>query len=79
MAIVYKGQQIEIGDSDRTKIYDSKQGIWIPQKINYSNSELVQVFDIELPIMPKQQLIEYKRILSREVDIQDLAEITSRP
>jgi hypothetical protein len=73
--IDYDGQRIEIGDGDNTKIYDAKTGSWIKQKIDFAGFEMIELYGVVVPVIPKQQLIKYKTILSREVDDMDLSQI----
>jgi hypothetical protein len=73
--IDYQGQRIEMGDADNTRIYDPKTQIWIEQKIDFGRSQMMEVCGMMVPVMPKAQLIEYKTVLSREVDWVDLSQI----
>lgn len=73
--IEHDGQRIEMGDADNTRIYDVKTGNWIKQEIDFARSEMIEVYGVVVPVMPKQELIEYKTILSREVDDLDLSQI----
>ena len=45
--------------------------------INYPDSVLREVLGVRLPVMPKEELIAYKRRLDRDVDRLDLEEIAS--
>lgn len=73
--IDYEGQRIEMGDSDNTKIYDAKTQSWIKQNIEFERSQMIEVYGVVVPVIPKIQLMEYKTILSREVDQIDLSQI----
>jgi hypothetical protein len=73
--IDYDGQRIEMGDADNTRIYDAKTQTWIKQEIDFACSEMIEVYRVVVPVMPKAQLIEYKAILSREVDDIDLRQM----
>ena len=45
---------------------------------DFSGSVAVRIFGVELPMMPKDQLLEYKRILNRSVDKIDIGQIENQ-
>lgn len=73
----YEGQKIEIGDSDHAMIFDTHQKQWVSQGIDYTRSQRRMVLGREVNVMPREQLIAYKTLLNREVDVQDIAFLTS--
>lgn len=75
MKLSYNGQQIEFGDADNTKYFDSQSQKWIKEEINFEESNLIEFEGIKLPVMPKQNLIEYKQRLNRQVDQIDIQEM----
>lgn len=75
MKLDYLGYQIEFGDADQTKYYDSQSGSWFKVDINFAASNRIIYEGVELPVMPKKQLLEYKVRLDREVDRIDIREI----
>ncbi len=75
LKIDYEGQRIEIGDSDNTHIYDEGAQTWVRQEIDFARSEMIEIYGVTVPVMPKAQLIAYKTMLSREVDEIDLKQI----
>lgn len=76
--LLYQDQKIEIGLSQHTKIQSQQDGSWHPLEINFSESVTKDYQGIELPVMPVHRLVEYKRILGREVDRVDIQELTMR-
>ena len=64
--LVYQNQKIEIGLSQNTRIQSALDGSWYQPEIDYSASVEKEYQGIVLPVIPVQQLIEYKRILGRE-------------
>lgn len=70
-------QRIEIGDSNDAYFFDRVGGQWIKQEIDYAGSVDFKVFGLTVQVMPKQALISYKRMLGREVDLADLADLDS--
>ena len=74
--INYNGQKIEIGDCENVKIRDCKTGIWVNQNIDFASSVSRTILGCQIHVMPVCQLIAYKRLLGREVDEQDIRELT---
>lgn len=72
----YSGQKIEIGDIKKVALFDHKNGVWIDQKIDLKDADQASLLGIDVHVMPRSQLIEYKRILDRDVDRQDIAEMS---
>ncbi|HCE4674375.1 TPA: MazG-related protein [Vibrio parahaemolyticus] len=74
--LVYQNQKIEIGLSEHTKIQSHQDGSWYQLDIYFSESVIKNYQGIELPVIPVHRLVEYKRILGREVDQIDIQELT---
>ena len=75
MTLNYHGQEIDIGSAD-IKIYDNKSGIWLPFTTNFEKSVWKDVVGMKVPVMPKEELIFYKRLLEGEhqkIDIEALS------
>lgn len=75
--LVYQDQKIEIGLSQNTKIQSALDGFWYELRIDFSKSVVKLYQGIEVPVIPVHRLVEYKRILGREVDLIDIQELTS--
>jgi hypothetical protein len=75
MILEYEGQRIELGGADGARYFDRLRGVWEPVAIDFGSSVLCRVFDIEIPVMPFDELAAYKRALDREVDHRDLMEM----
>ena len=74
--LVHQNQKIEIGLSKNTKIQSALDGSWHELEIHFSESVVKHYQGIELPVIPVHHLVEYKRILGREVDLIDIQELT---
>lgn len=72
----YEGQKIEIGASAQPKIEDAATGDWVTKRIDLDTSVLKEVFGCKVRVMPVAQLIAYKRVLGREVDLTDIRDLT---
>jgi len=75
MKIIYAGQKIEIGSPEKTKIFDNTKKRWFQEKINFSRSNIKEVYGIKIPVMPKKDLILRKKRLGRKVDKIDLKQM----
>ncbi|HII4333240.1 TPA: MazG-related protein [Vibrio parahaemolyticus] len=75
--LVYQNQKIEIGLSQNTKIQSSLDGSWHQLEIDFVKSVVKSYQGIELQVIPVHQLVEYKRILGREVDLIDIQQLAS--
>ncbi len=75
MALEFEGQQIELGVAEGAKIFDTKENHWIPEKIDFNDSNNIEVEGVVVRVIPLDRLIKYKKILSRPVDLKDIEEI----
>ena len=71
----YGGIKVEVGSADAPQIYDARSRTWIPLDIDFSRYKTVQLLGMELPLMLKEDLVAYKSVLSRQVDIEDVRAI----
>lgn len=71
----FAGQKIELGDSSDAFFRDPRSGAWVRQEIAYERSVWRDVLGVRVPVMPMAELIAYKRLLDRDVDRLDLAEL----
>lgn len=77
MALDYCGVLIEIGDSSTNpRIYNQLGQCWEPLLFDFTKSTLMNLYDVEVTVMPKDELIRYKAMLNREVDLLDIQQIT---
>lgn len=72
MTLNYEGQEIDISGAYTTKIYDITKKNWVALNPELSKVVPLNLYGKILPIISKEQLIAYKKILLREVDILDL-------
>jgi hypothetical protein len=73
--LIFQEQKIEIGLSPGTKIFNRKIGEWVELDIDYSNSIIGTYKNIKAPVIPISELIFYKAVLDREVDLIDIIEL----
>ncbi len=75
MRLEYKGQQIDIGGGYSIKIFNDRTGKWVPVTTDFSHYEEREIFGIKVPVIPREKLLRYKRLLTREhqkIDVQAL-------
>lgn len=73
--IEYAGQAIELGIAEGAKFRDRSAGTWEEADIDFDAAVRKELFGVQLRVMPRSQLISYKKKLGREVDQQDLNEM----
>jgi hypothetical protein len=73
--IKFRGQKIEFGLSPGAKIFDTTSKKWVEQTIDFSKSERMIFEGIEILVMPRDDLVAYKKLLGREVDRWDIEAI----
>jgi hypothetical protein len=78
LALDFQGVPIEIGDSSTNpRFYNHIDQRWEPQVIDYTASENVEIYGIDVAVMPKDELLRYKAMLDREVDHLDIQQIVA--
>ena len=77
MALEYHDISIEIGDtSTNPRFYNRRDGRWEPQPITFASSTIMTLYGTQVCLMPRDELLAYKAMLQREVDYQDIEEIS---
>ena len=69
---IYKGTKIEVGNVKEARILDSKVGEWVPLSVDFSRLTRRVVLGVDVPLMAIADLVDYKKVLGREVDIEDV-------
>jgi hypothetical protein len=75
LALEVAGQRIELGGADEARYFDRRAGDWRDAAIGFARSVPRSVLGQLVPVMPREELVAYKRALDREVDRLDLAEL----
>jgi hypothetical protein len=68
----YDGQVIDLSDIRHTFMRDRKNNRWHKHEADFSKSVPMVIFGKTVPVIPKNALIGYKKILNRDVDIADM-------
>ena len=78
MTLNYHGQEIDLSGSDSTKIYNETTNEWILLNEDLLKARQKNVLDLDLPVIPLMNLVYYKKILAREVDLVDIHQIENK-
>jgi len=70
----YESIKVEVGSADGPKIFDAGSETWVPLDIDFSRYATVHLLGLELPLMLRDELVQYKFALSRPVDIRAIRE-----
>ena len=73
----YKGQKIEVGSSKDIKIFNSNNHEWHHEILNFNLYTEIIVLGKKVRIMDKEVLVNYKTMLNRKVDKEDIQQINS--
>lgn len=71
LSIRYKGQVVDLCDKESLRIYDSKHKKWIPMIPKNHRSSKVKIFGKTSEVVTEKDLIKYKKLLHRHVDVED--------
>ena len=72
MTVLYQGQEIDFAGAYQKKFFNHTKQEWTEFPSDFSTSEYREIYGMKIPLMAKEKLIGYKKMLSREVDIEDL-------
>lgn len=75
LQLIYENQKIEIGLSPGTKIFNTSSQQWVSLDVDLAESVQRDFHGLALPVININSLIEYKRVLNREVDRIDIREL----
>lgn len=81
MTLRFNDQEIDIS-GDKCKIYDDSCEIWRDFPISLSKAELHTIEGITVPVLPKDQLLNYKKLLGGEhqrIDCRTLSASSNQP
>ncbi len=73
----YGDREIELCTAEGARLFDSKMNRWVPHTIHFNESTRRPVEGVPVPLIPLGRLIEYKNLLGRPVDLQDIEEMSA--
>jgi hypothetical protein len=72
MTMRYGNQDIDISGCETERLFDKKKKNWVKTNADLSKAVRKKVFGLAVPVIPKEDLIGYKSIIMRKVDIFDI-------
>lgn len=76
LVLAYGGQTIEICGGDSLRMLDHESGEWVDAPTDFTKVERRQVLGVDVSLITKEELLAYKRLGGREVDVTDVEQIT---
>lgn len=73
MTLFHENQTIDISGAENTKYFDKKNEVWINPENALEKNTIKNIFNLDVPVIPLDELIKEKQILDREVDRIDLS------
>lgn len=77
MTLCYQEQEIDLTSTDNVKIFNSLTGEWELLETELSKACRMEIMGINVPVIPKYDLLSYKKMLRRPVDLLDIDDIQS--
>jgi hypothetical protein len=74
----YLSVLIEVADANTASYRDVDNGAWRPASIDFDASTVVHINGVEVSVMPKSQLITYKRSIDRPEDREDVRQMEGK-
>lgn len=75
MTLNYFGQEIDICGANNTKITAKDNKTWVALPCNFNNVNYQKYLDVVVPVISKQELIDYKSQLNGEHQLIDINSI----
>lgn len=72
ITLKYKGQNIDIAGAFEKKNFDKKNNKWVNTPSNFDTSVQMDVYGLKVPVISKEDLLAYKKLILRDVDIFDI-------
>ena len=76
LSLFFDGVTIDVCIAEAARFREAATGAWRDAAIDPAASVTVQVRGVEVPVMPREQLLDQKRRLDREIDRRDVRDIT---
>lgn len=76
LSLDYHGQKIDLSGAHDARVFDHNRKKWIRLSTHFESSPRLEVLNRSALVIPKRELITYKRMLCREVDQIDVEQMT---
>jgi hypothetical protein len=73
----YKGQEIDLAGIDEAQIYNQLSEKWEKLPVDFSTNVELRINGLSVPLIPKEELVAYKKKLRREVDLEDIRQLSN--
>ncbi len=70
-----EGQVVEVGDGFDVRVRGDTDEAWVDVSVDFDRVQHREIFGLEVPVMARSDLVAYKRLLGRDVDLRDLREM----
>lgn len=78
LTLMYRDQQIDLNGAHRGRVFDKKRNTWVTLQTDFSQSPQCEILGCRVRVIPKDELVAYKSMLAREVDLLDVEAITKK-
>src|SRR3989344_9170528 len=68
ITLKYEGQYIDLAGAFEKKNFDKTNMKWVNTPSNFDTSVYMNVYGLNVPVIAKEDLIAYKRLIQRDVD-----------
>ncbi len=75
MTLSYKGQEMDFS-ALRAKIFDRSERKWRVLKANLATAKTMEAYGLKVLVVNKEELIRYKKVLSRDEDLTDVEQLS---
>lgn len=75
MTLRYQEQEIDLTSIENVKIFNSLSREWESLETDLSKACHIEIMGIKVPVIPKYDLLTYKKMLRRPVDLLDIEAI----
>lgn len=77
MTLFYKGQEMDITGATSGRMSDYSETTWLPYPCDFNNVTYKEVYGIEIPVIPRERLVAYKKEMKGDNHVFDLQAISS--
>jgi hypothetical protein len=75
MSLRYAEQEIDLTAAESIRLFDHQSGDWRILPTDFAASERHEVFGITVPVMRRDLLVAYKKMIQRDTDLEDIAQL----
>lgn len=77
MTLLYHGQEIDLASTDNLKIFNALTSKWELLITDLSKACLIDLMGTKVYVIPVDDLLSYKKLLRRHVDLADIEDVES--